>query len=263
MRVLFEGSSLHTVCESALCPNLGECFCRGTATFLLLGDVCTRDCRFCAIKTGTPSKPDAAEPARIAATAEKLGIKHVVLTSVARDDLPDGGAAHFSRTMAEIRQAIPGVSVECLVPDFRGSEDALRTLIAGRLDVLNHNVETVPRLYPGVRPMASYGRSLDLLRRAGRAKGVITKSGIMMGLGEERREVVAVMRDLRSAGCRFLTIGQYLAPSPGHYPVRRYLEPEEFDEYRVVGEEMGFAAVVAGPFVRSSYMAAEMLASCG
>jgi lipoyl synthase len=261
MRVLFERSSLHTVCESASCPNRGECFFRGTATFLLLGDVCTRHCTFCAVSKGTPLDPDKSEPASVARVVARLGLGHVVLTSVTRDDLDDGGAAHFAQTVHDIREVSPGATVEVLVPDFGGRASSITTVLESRPDVVNHNIETVPKLYAEVRPAAAYDRSLKLLRRVSSDGRVIAKSGIMLGMGEERGEVVAVMRDLLSAGCRFLTIGQYLPPTARHHPVRRYLEPQEFDEYADVGREMGFAAVVSGPFVRSSYMAAEMLAS--
>jgi lipoic acid synthetase len=261
MRAVFEQSSLHTVCESASCPNRGECFFRGTATFLLLGDVCTRRCTFCAVSKGTPLEPDEAEPANVARVVARLSLRHVVLTSVTRDDLADGGAAHFAQTVNDIREVSPGATVEVLVPDFGGRASSITTILKSRPEVLNHNVETVPELYADVRPAAMYDRSLQLLRQVSSDGRAIAKSGIMLGMGEERREVVAVMHDLLSAGCRFLTIGQYLPPTARHYPVRRYLEQEEYDEYADVGRDMGFAAVAAGPFVRSSYMAAEMLAS--
>jgi lipoic acid synthetase len=261
MRVLFEQSCLHTVCESASCPNRGECFSRGTATFLLLGDVCTRRCTFCAVNKGTPLDPDELEPASVARVVARLGLRHVVLTSVTRDDLGDGGAAHFAQTVSDIREVSPGATVEVLVPDFGGSASSIATVLKSRPEVVNHNIETVPELYAEVRPAAMYERSLQLLRQVSSEGRVIAKSGIMLGMGEERREVVAVMHDLLSAGCRFLTVGQYLPPTARHYPVRRYLEQEEYDEYADIGREMGFAAIVAGPFVRSSYMAAEMLAS--
>ena len=261
MRVLFEQSSLHTVCESASCPNRGECFFRGTATFLLMGDVCTRRCTFCAVRKGTPLELDRSEPASVARVVARLGLRHAVLTSVTRDDLNDGGATHFAQTINAVREASPGASVEVLVPDFRGKASAIFRILKSRPDVVNHNIETVPGLYAKVRPAANYGRSLRLLRQVSSDGRVVAKSGIMLGMGEERREVVAVMHDLLSAGCRFLTIGQYLPPTARHYPVRRYLEQEEYDEYADLGREMGFAAVVSGPFVRSSYMAAEMLVS--
>ena len=251
---------LHTVCQSARCPNLGECFARGTATFLLLGDVCTRDCRFCAVAHGRPAPPDGDEPARLARAASMLGLRHVVLTSVTRDDLPDGGAGHFSAAIAALRAALPGATVEVLVPDFQGSAAALELLLRARPDVLNHNVETVPRLYPEVRPQADYRRSLNLLVRAGRAApGLLTKSGLMVGLGERREEVLDVLRDLQAAGVGAVTIGQYLQPTRGHLSVQEYLAPEAFADYARAAREIGLGHVLSGPLVRSSYHAADLL----
>jgi len=262
MKTLFDKLSLHTVCESALCPNLGECFSCHTATFLLMGNICTRNCRFCAITKGKTSPLDLDEPWNIALAVEKLKLKHIVLTSVTRDDLPDGGAAHFARTINAIRQTNPQTTVEVLIPDFGGSSDALKTIVGSCPEVINHNIETVPRLYAEVRPKANYHRSLNLLQAVKPMRGkILTKSGLMLGLGEEHNEVVMVMEDLRAVGCDLLTIGQYLAPSSKHYPVISYVTPEEFEEYKSLGERMGFSSVASGPFVRSSFRAAEMVAA--
>lgn len=262
MKALLDGLSLHTVCQSALCPNLGECFSHQTAVFLIMGDICTRNCRFCAIRKGKPSPLDPDEPWNVARAVGKLKLKHVVVTSVTRDDLPDGGAAHFARTINAIRQTNPQTTVEVLIPDFEGSPDALKTVVDSSPDVINHNVETVPRLYTEVRPKADYHRSLNLLRAVKSMDGkILTKSGLMLGLGEEHNEVVAVMGDLRAVWCDSLTIGQYLAPSSRYHPVIRYVTPQEFEEYKSLGERMGFGYVASGPFVRSSFRAAEMVAA--
>lgn len=254
--------ALHTVCESARCPNIGECFRRGTATFLILGNVCTRSCRFCAVAKGTPGPLDPEEPERVAEAAQRMNLKHVVVTSVTRDDLPDGGAGHFAATIGAIRRVLPQATVEVLVPDFQGKEEALDTVLAARPDVLNHNVETVPRLYPSVRPQAHYERSLWLLKRAKeKAPGILTKSGLMVGLGETREEVEGVLRDLRGVQCDIVTIGQYLRPSVRHLPVAAYIPPEEFAYYREYALRLGFLGVASGPFVRSSYRAEEFVAS--
>jgi len=254
---LLDEAGLHTVCEEALCPNLGACWGRGTATFLILGDICTRHCRFCAVTAGRPLPPDPTEPQRLARTASQMGLRHVVVTSVARDDLPDGGAAHFVAVIQALRQRCPGAAVEVLVPDFGGDLAAILRVLAARPDVLNHNLETVPRLYPQVQPRKSYRRALGLLTQADRA-GLVTKSGLLLGLGERRDEVLAVMRDLRRAGCDVLTLGQYLQPGAHHLPVIEYIHPTEFAWYEEVGLAMGFRAVAAGPLVRSSYHAAEL-----
>ncbi len=252
--------TLHTVCESARCPNMGECFRRGTATFLILGNTCTRSCRFCAVEKGTPESPDPKEPERVAEAARQLGLKHVVVTSVTRDDLPDGGAGHFAATIKAIRERLPQATVEVLIPDFLGREEALDIVLAAHPDVLNHNVETVPRLYPLVRPQANYGRSLWLLRRAKeKVPDLLTKSGLMVGLGETKEEVRAVLRDLREALCDIVTIGQYLRPSARHLPVSAYIPPEEFEDYREYAFRLGFLGVASGPFVRSSYRAEEFV----
>ncbi len=255
---LLSGHHLHTVCREARCPNRPECFHRGTATFLLLGDTCTRNCRFCAVKTGNPQPQDPDEPGRVARAVQEMNLSYIVLTSVTRDDLPDGGASQFNRTVRRLRERIPGLHAEVLIPDFQGSEDALEMVVRSGPSVLNHNVETVPSLYEHVRPEADYQRSLDLLKHAHeRSSDLVIKSGLMLGFGENRKEVVRVMEDLLNAGCRVLTLGQYLQPSSGNIPVARYLAPEVFDHFRRVGLSMGFAEVVSGPFVRSSFQAAE------
>ena len=250
---------LATVCQDAHCPNIGECFGRGTATFMLLGTICSRTCRFCAVDQGHPGTPDPAEPERVAVAAERLALSHVVLTSVTRDDLPDGGAGHFCETIARIRQRCPAARVEALVPDFKGAVPALQAVCDTRLDVFNHNIETVARLYSRVRPQADYRRSLGVLEYAAR-QGLAVKSGIMLGLGEREAEIVQTLWDLRRTGCRYLTIGQYLAPSPRHHPVARFVTPEEFDRWRQTGQAIGFTGIAAGPLVRSSYRAQEMFA---
>ena len=249
---------LHTVCQEAACPNLRECFGRGTATFLILGDTCTRDCTFCAISRGHACAPDPDEPAHVAEAVRSLGLTHVVVTSVTRDDLPDGGAAHFAATIRAVRAASPDTTIEVLIPDFQGDADALAAVLDARPDVLNHNVETVPRLYPEVRPSARYARSLELLRRAADSPaGAVVKSGLMVGLGETYAEMAAAFRDLRDAGVASLTVGQYLAPSKAHHPVVAYIPPAVFDAYREEALALGFLHVASGPFVRSSYRAEE------
>lgn len=260
MKGLLGKLALHTVCQSAKCPNLPECFSRGTATFMILGDICTRNCRFCAVEKGMPRPLDPEEPHRVAQAAQALGLSHVVVTSVSRDDLPDGGAEHFAATIRAIRRALPEAGVEVLIPDFKGDLDALRTVVEAGPDVLNHNLETVPRLYPRVRPQADYRRSLKVLKVAKEFDGtLLTKSGLMLGLGEEKGEILKVMEDLRRVGCDLLTLGQYLAPSEEHHPVIRFIPPEEFDKLKLKGEEMGFSKIASGPPVRSSYQAGEML----
>ena len=257
----FLGSmGLHTVCQSASCPNIGECFSKGTATFMILGNVCTRDCGFCGIRHGDPLPLDADEPGHVAEAAARMALKYVVVTSVTRDDLVDGGAAHFAETIRQIRQAIPGVRVEVLIPDFGGDPNALRTVLEAKPFVLNHNVETVPRLYPIVRPAADYQRSLALLETAKTLMpSTYTKSGLMVGLGETKEEVIALLRDLRSRDCDLVTIGQYLRPSKSNLPVAEYIHPTQFEEYRAIGESLGFRFTASGPFVRSSYHAEELL----
>lgn len=252
---LMRSLELHTVCEEAHCPNLGECWSRGTATFMILGDVCTRACGFCAVRTGLPARPpDDDEPRRVAEAVARMGLRHAVVTSVNRDDQADGGAAIFAATIREVRTRVPGCAVEVLVPDFKGRWDALQLVLDARPDVLNHNVETVPRLYRGARAGASFARSLELLRRS-RAAGLLTKSGIMLGLGEEQAEIEETIRAIRSAGADVLTVGQYLRPSAQHLPVVRYYAPEEFADIKRVALELGYAHVESGPLVRSSYHA--------
>jgi lipoyl synthase len=255
---------LHTVCEEAHCPNRGECWAHGTATFLILGDVCTRACGFCAVKSGKPSAaPDPDEPRRVAGAIAGMRLAHAVLTSVSRDDLPDGGAAAFAACVREIRLRVPACRVEVLIPDFRGDEQALAQVVAARPDVLNHNVETVPRLYGRVRPQARFERSLDVLARA-HAAGLVAKSGLMVGLGEDSQEVLATLASLRAAGVEMLTIGQYLRPSKAHLPVDRYYTPEEFDALGQQARRLGIRRVSSGPLVRSSYHAQEQHSSpCG
>lgn len=255
LRSLIDGHRLHTVCEEAHCPNMGECWNAGTATFMILGDVCTRSCGFCAVTTGRPATLDTDEPYRVAEAIRLMNVRHAVITSVNRDELPDGGAAIFAETIRQARRVNPAVRIEVLVPDFRGVRWALQLVIDERPDILNHNTETVPRLYPRVRPQAKYPRSLELIRR-GHEAGMVTKSGLMLGLGEHTEEVLAVMRDLRENGCDILTLGQYLRPSNDHLPVERYVPPAEFTGFRDSGLAMGFRHVESGPLVRSSYHAA-------
>ena len=248
--------NLHTVCEEAGCPNIGECWARKHATVMILGDICTRACAFCNVATGKPGAVDPHEPDNLATTVVKLGLKHVVITSVDRDDLPDGGADQFVRCIGRIRATSPGTTIEALVPDFRHKQGALEAVVTARPDVFNHNLETVPRLYPGIRPGARYYHSLRLLDRAKEIDpGLFSKSGIMVGLGEQRSEVLQVMDDLRSANVDLLTIGQYLQPTPKHAAIDRFVTPEEFEEYKRVGEAKGFLVVASSPLTRSSYHA--------
>ncbi len=261
LKSLIDRLRLHTVCESAACPNVGECWNQRTATFMLLGNVCTRRCGFCAVGKGAPLPIDYDEPRRVAEAVAAMGLKFAVITSVNRDDRPDGGAEIFAMVIRAIRDRIPGCGVEVLIPDFQGSRDAVETVMEAGPDVLNHNTETVPRLYRQVRMGARYERSLDVLAHAKRMRpGTPTKSGLMLGLGETPEEVLQVMRDLRAHHVDILTLGQYLRPSPKHLPIVRYVPPAEFDEFRRMGDSMGFAHVESGPLVRSSYHAAESLA---
>jgi len=254
MNSIFVGLGIHTICENARCPNLGDCFSLGTATFLLLGNVCTRSCTFCAVAKGIPCPVDDDEPEHTAEGAKILGLRHVVVTSVTRDDLPDGGAAHFARTISLLGETGDGLTVEVLIPDFGGSFPSLRTVVAARPDVINHNLETVPRLYPEVRPGADYQRSLLLLQQVRQLdSGIVTKSGLMVGLGETEDELLQTMAELRGVDCDLLTIGQYLSPSASHHPVVRYVPPGEFLEYERIGRAMGFRDVAAAPLVRSSF----------
>lgn len=256
-RVLAE-ERLHTVCSGARCPNRGECYSQGTATFMLMGAICTRDCRFCAVPTGTPEPLDAGEPEGVARAAERLGLSHVVVTSVTRDDLDRGGAGHFARTVGAVRRRMPGVTVEVLVPDFKGDREAVGVVIESGPDVFNHNLETARRLYPEVRPGADYGRSLSVLEQAARG-GLVTKSGFMVGLGETEEEVEELLRDLLAVGCGMVTVGQYLQPEASRLQVDRYWEPREFEELERKAADAGFEAAFCGPLVRSSYRAREML----
>jgi len=254
LKDLIDRHDLHTVCEEARCPNMGECWNSGTATFMILGDVCTRSCGFCAVATGRPTVLDAHEPVRVADAVKKMGVRHAVITSVNRDELFDGGAQIFAETIRQIRTRCPDTKIEVLIPDFKGDEFALNIVLDAFPDVLNHNTETVPRLYPVVRPQAKYDRTLELLHRS-KHRGFLTKSGLMVGIGERIDEVQAVMRDLRSVECDILTIGQYLQPTKNHLPVDRFVHPEEFIALKNFGLEIGFRHVESGPLVRSSYHA--------
>jgi len=262
-RAILQELGLETVCRSAHCPNLPECFARHTATFMILGSHCTRNCRFCAVDHAPPDPVRADEPQAVAEAAARMDLRHVVVTSVTRDDLPDGGAGHFARVIQAVRQRLPEAVVEVLTPDFQGSREAIAAVIEARPNIFNHNIETVPRLYPAIRPQAGYERSLEVLRyawevatgqRAGAAR-LYTKSGLMVGCGETRAELSAVLADLRRVGCQIVTVGQYLAPSGSHYPVVRFVPPEEFAEIEAEARGLGFSAVASGPFVRSSYNA--------
>ncbi|MCD6586382.1 MAG: lipoyl synthase [Desulfobacteraceae bacterium] len=255
---MIASKNLHTVCQEAKCPNVWECFSKHTATFMILGDRCTRNCKFCGVQNGPIGLPDPEEPARVASGVKELGLKYVTITSVTRDDLEDGGAKFFVETINEIRKASPETRVEVLIPDFQGNKEALEKVVTARPDVLNHNIETVPRLYEKARPQADYRRSLQVLFLAKKIDDrIVTKSGLMLGLGESDEELLHTMKDLLKAGCRILTLGQYLQPGKDQLPVKRFVEPEEFDNWRKIGLEMGFEQVASGPFVRSSYNAGE------
>ncbi len=258
LKGLLRGEALHTVCEEARCPNIGECWDRRTATFMILGDICTRACSYCAVTTGAPTGLDLQEPVRLAETVERLGLRYAVITSVNRDDLPDGGAFIFAQCVVQVRKRLSDCKVEVLIPDFCGDWDALATVMDARPDTLNHNIETVRRVFRAVRPKGDYDQSLELLARArSLVPDGVTKSGMMVGLGETWDEVIETMRDLRSVDCELLTIGQYLRPSQKHTPIARWYTPEEFEELRQEGEAMGFRNVASGPLVRSSYHADE------
>ncbi len=260
MRRLIKNSRLHTVCQEAHCPNQWECFSRYTATFLILGKYCTRNCSFCAVEHNLPAKPDKEEAERIASAVADLGLTHVVVTSVTRDDLEDGGASFFAATIKAIHRQNPGVTIEVLIPDFQGDNTALETVINARPSVINHNLETVPRLYPEVRPQASYKRSLKMISTVSQtAPGIITKSGIMLGLGEHDEEVKQTLDDLLAVGCDLLTMGQYLQPSPRHFPLQKYITPDEFKKWQRMAITCGFKRAVCGPFVRSSYKTSELI----
>lgn len=256
VRRTLERLSLHTVCEEASCPNIMECFGRKTATFMILGNTCTRNCTFCNISKGIPISPDPEEPIHIALAVGELKLRHAVITSVTRDDLKDGGASHFVRIIEEIKSHHPSVSIEVLIPDFKGDEEALSHVVDAKPHIINHNVETVPRLYPNVRPMADYARSLQLIKRVkNQDRHMVTKSGLMVGLGEKREEVIRVFDDLRNSDCDLLTIGQYLSPSDTHHPVVEFIHPDMFMEYQKEGLKRGFRHVASAPLVRSSYHA--------
>ena len=256
---MIDRDRLHTVCQEAKCPNIWECFSHKTATFLIMGSRCTRSCRFCSVPQGNLEPPDPEEPARVAGVSKEMGLKYVVITSVTRDDLADGGAGIFAETIKEIRKQIPHACVEVLIPDFQGSKKALYTVLHANPDVLNHNIETVVRLYPRVRPQANYRRSLQLIQRAHENNPDLpTKSGLMLGLGEVSDEIEKTLADMLQAGCRILTLGQYLQPSKNHLAVERFIPPKEFEAWRKKALKMGFAEVASGPFVRSSYHAQEL-----
>jgi lipoic acid synthetase len=259
MKSMLDKLTLATVCEEAECPNIGECFHQRTATFLILGRTCTRRCRFCAVQHGAPQPVDPREPEHVVGAVQQLGLRHVVITSVTRDDLPDGGAAHFAACISGVHMQT-SATVEVLVPDFQGDPAALRTVLAARPDVFGHNLEVVPRLYPQIRPQANYRQSLRVLERAKQlCPTAHIKSGLMLGVGEQEQEVIDVLHDLQSAGCDFLTLGQYLRPSPQHYPVIEYVKPETFEAYAQLARGLGFRGVLSGPFVRSSYRAETLL----
>jgi lipoic acid synthetase len=255
---------LNTICEEALCPNIGECWENRTATFLILGEVCTRNCGFCSVTTGRPTGLDLDEPRRLAEAVERIGLRHIVITSVTRDDLPDGGSAIFAETIRQLRERIPECGIEVLIPDFQGDWDALKTVMDAKPDILNHNMETVPRLYNRVRPKAIYEQSLELLKRAkDLAPEVASKSGLMVGLGEEREELLQAFEDMRKHDVDVLTVGQYLRPTMKHLPVERYVDPSEFAEYKSFAYDLGFKHVESGPLVRSSYHAHEQVPARG
>jgi len=264
LQELMRGEQLHTVCEEARCPNIGECWSRGTATFMILGDTCTRSCGFCAVKTGRPGIVDLEEPRRVALAIQRMALKHAVITSVNRDELPDGGAGIFAETLRWSRRLNPGTTFEVLIPDFKGERAPLETVLAAQPEILNHNTETVPRLYPTVRPQARYERTLELLRVAKAIDpGALTKTGIMVGLGETNAEVLETVRDIAAQGVDIFTVGQYLRPAAQYLPVVRYWHPDEFDELKAAALAMGFRHVEAGPLVRSSYHAEEQAGHAG
>ncbi len=262
LQELMRSQELHTVCEEARCPNIGECWSRGTATFMILGDTCTRSCGFCAVKTGRPGTVDRGEPKRVALAIQQMGLRHAVITSVNRDELADGGAEIFAETIRWVRRLSPGTTIEVLIPDFKGDRDGLATVLDAQPEILNHNTETVPRLYRQVRPQAVYERSLEVLRLAKELDpGTVSKSGLMVGLGETKDELLAVFEDLAAHQVEVLTVGQYLQPTPAHLPIARYWTPDEFAELKEAAEQLGFRHVECGPLVRSSYHAEEQAVS--
>ena len=264
LRDLMREQRLNTICEEAMCPNIGECWENRTATFLILGEICTRNCGFCSVITGRPTGLDLDEPRRLAEAVERIGLRHIVITSVTRDDLPDGGSAIFAETIRQLRERVPGCGIEVLIPDFQGNWDALKTVMDAKPDILNHNMETVPRLYNRVRPKAIYTQSLELLKRAkDLAPDVASKSGLMVGLGEEREELLQAFADMRASDVDVLTVGQYLRPTMKHLPVERYVDPSEFADYKTVAYDLGFKHVESGPLVRSSYHAHEQVPARG
>lgn len=259
LKALLRDLRLNTICQEAICPNISECFSKGIATFLILGDVCTRNCKFCGVKKGKPRAIDFEEPGHVAEAALELNLKHIVITSVTRDDLSDGGAAHFAKTILNIRRKIRNITIEVLIPDFKGNREAIRRIIEARPDIVGHNIETVPRLYPYVR-QANYLRSLGVLKTVKTlGNHIYTKSGLMLGLGEREKEVLEAFKALRKIDCDFLSIGQYLPPSLKHFPVKEYIHPDRFDFYKKRALELGFLHVASGPYVRSSYLAQEYL----
>ncbi|MCA9472630.1 MAG: lipoyl synthase [Nitrospirales bacterium] len=259
IRTIIDERGLHTICEEARCPNMWECWNNRTATFLILGDICTRRCHYCSVETGRPTGLDHEEPRRVAEAVEAMRLRHAVITSVNRDELPDGGASIFAETIRQIRERLPTCGIEVLIPDFQGNEEALATVLAERPDILNHNIETVPRLFPSVRPQGKYQRSLDLLKHA-KASGATTKSGLIAGLGETTNEVREVMHDLHEVSCDILTVGQYLQPTKDHMPVARFYSPQEFEMLKEEALTLGFKHVESGPLVRSSYHAEKQTA---
>lgn len=261
IRQTMDRLGLHTICEEARCPNVWECWNNRTATFLILGDICTRRCHYCAVTTGRPLELDREEPLRVAQAVQALGLRHAVITSVSRDELPDGGAGIFAETIRHIRRLIPTCAVEVLIPDFEGNEAALKLVMDEQPDILNHNIETVARLFPAIRPQGRYARSIELLGQAKRL-GARTKSGLIVGMGETDEEIRSVMRDLRAVGCDILTIGQYLQPSKDHLPVARFYHPDEFEAFKTEGLALGFSHVESGPLVRSSYHAEQQTHGC-
>jgi len=257
---LLDNSHLHTVCQSAMCPNIFECFSKKTATFMIMGDICTRNCSFCGVKKGKPGELDENEPENIAKAAKEMGLNYIVVTSVTRDDLPDGGAGHFAKTIRKIKKLIPGSKVECLIPDFNGNIDNLKVVLEQDLVVLNHNVETIYRNYPVVRGKADYRTSLNILSSSKKIKPEIyTKSGFMLGLGESREEIIELLSDIKKTGCDIITIGQYLRPSPANTPVQKYYTPQEFEEIKDIAKSFKFKAAASGVFVRSSHNADSIL----